>query len=79
MRGFEIISISTDGTKYLENWKKIIAEQEIKWKQLLDENGVESKKYSITKFPTTFLLDNEGKILYRGSTDSFDEMVQLIK
>ena len=23
IKGFEIISISTDGTKYLENWKKI--------------------------------------------------------
>ena len=65
MKGFEIISISTDGTKYLENWKKIISEKEIKWKQLLDENGIESKKYSITKFPTTFLLDNEGKILQK--------------
>ena len=32
---------------------------------LLDENGNISKKYSINKFPTNFLLDSEGKIIKR--------------
>ena len=37
------------------------------------------EELKIQAYPTFILIDNEGKILYRGSTDSFDEMVQLIK
>ncbi|MEN2436549.1 TlpA disulfide reductase family protein [Weeksellaceae bacterium A-14] len=65
IKGLEIISISTDDTKYLANWKRIITEKKMDWRNLLDENGKESKKYSITKFPTTFLLDSEGVILQK--------------
>ena len=49
----------------IENWKKVIAKNNITWQNLLDENGNISKKYSINKFPTNFLLDSEGKIIKR--------------
>ena len=62
-KGFEIISISTDRTRDIENWKKVIKEKELFWQQNLDENGIEAKKYNINKFPTNFLLDYEGKII----------------
>lgn len=61
----EIISISTDKTKNVDNWHKIIQQNEIKWHNLLDENGVESSILSINKFPTNFLLNNQGEILRR--------------
>ncbi|GGK10953.1 hypothetical protein GCM10007962_01300 [Yeosuana aromativorans] len=64
-RGFEIIGISTDQTKYIENWKRVIDEKQLLWTQYLDENGIEAKKYNINYFPTNFLLDAEGKILRR--------------
>ena len=62
-KGFEIIGISTDRTQDIENWNKVIQDKKLDWKQLLDENGIESKKYGIAKFPTNFLLDSEGKII----------------
>ena len=62
-KGFEIIGISTDRTQDIENWNKIIQDKKLNWIQLLDENGTESQKYNINKFPTTYLLDSEGKII----------------
>lgn len=59
----EIIGISTDRSKDIENWKKVIKEKELPWKHFLDENGTESKKYNINAFPTTFLLDTERTII----------------
>ncbi|WP_228377054.1 TlpA family protein disulfide reductase [Chryseobacterium sp. FH2] len=60
---FEIIGISTDRTNYIDDWKKVINEKDLPWLNLLDENSVEAQKYNINKFPTTFLLDKEGRII----------------
>lgn len=62
-KGFEIINISTDRTKDIGNWKKIIKEKELNWVHYLDENGEKSKYYNINTFPTNFLLDSSGKII----------------
>jgi thiol-disulfide isomerase/thioredoxin len=64
-KGFEIINISTDRTKDIGNWKKIIKEKELNWVHYLDENGEKSKYYNINTFPTNFLLDSEGKIIQK--------------
>lgn len=64
-KGFEIIAISTDKTKDISNWKKVINRMNLKWPQYLDENGVEAKKINITVFPTNFLLDNQGKVIQK--------------
>lgn len=63
--GFEIISISTDRSQDVVKWKKQIDKNNMLWHQVLDENGAVSKKFNITKFPTNFLLDENGKILKR--------------
>lgn len=63
--GLEILSISTDRSKDLSNWKNQIEKNKMNWIQLLDENGVESRKNNIIKFPTNFLLDEHGKIVKR--------------
>lgn len=62
-KGFEILGISTDRKNDIGNWKKVIQDKQLVWEQYLDENGTEAKKYNINKFPTTFLLDSEGKII----------------
>lgn len=62
-KGFEIVGISTDVTQAKDNWGKVIRDKQLDWQNLLDENGVESTKYDINKFPTTFLLDSDGIII----------------
>ncbi|WP_160139500.1 TlpA family protein disulfide reductase [Chryseobacterium sp. c4a] len=62
-KGFDIIAISTDRTEEVEHWKKAVKEKELIWQNYLDENGVQSKKININKFPTNFLLDSNGKII----------------
>lgn len=61
--GFDIISISTDRSKDIQNWLNIISKHDMNWTNLIDENGVESKKMNINKFPTNFLLDKDGNII----------------
>ncbi|MFP4096607.1 MAG: redoxin domain-containing protein [Cyclobacteriaceae bacterium] len=62
-QGFEVIGISTDRTRYKENWEKAIEKYQLSWPQYWDQNGVESSKLSINKFPSNFLLDQQGKII----------------
>jgi len=62
-KGFEIIGISTDKTKFVNDWKEIIAKYELPWPQYLDLNGVEAQKYNIKKYPTTFLVNQKGEIV----------------
>lgn len=67
-KGFEIISISIDGTKKIEDWKRVVLEEGFDWTHFLDENGVESQKLNIRSFPTTFLVDSSGEILLNNPT-----------
>ena len=61
--GFEIISISVDKKKDIGNWKKVIEEEGFGWKHYLDLGGLETKKMNISSYPTTFLIDNRGKVI----------------
>lgn len=62
-KGFEIVSISVDKTKYIQNWKKLIKARGFNWVHYLDENGPETRKLNISGFPTTFLLSGDGEII----------------
>jgi thiol-disulfide isomerase/thioredoxin len=64
-KDFQIVQISTDVTKNVENWKRIIKKYDLPWQNLLDENALVSETYYINVFPTNFLLDSDGKILKR--------------
>lgn len=59
----KIISISTDKTKNIDNWYQIMAQKNITWLNLLDENGTEANSLGIGTFPTNYLLNNEGVII----------------
>lgn len=75
---FEILGISIDRTKDVENWKKVIKDNELNWPQFLDENGVRTKYYEINKFPTTFLLDSKGKILKKNiSPEELEKFLEM--
>lgn len=62
-KGFEYIGISTDKKQDVSNWIDTIEKKGLIWKNFLDENGKEAKENNINKFPTTFLIDFEGKII----------------
>ena len=64
-QGFEIVSISSDKTSKIENWKTVIQEKGFSWTHYLDENRVETTKLNIRRFPTTFLLNGDGTIIER--------------
>ena len=61
--GFEMINISIDRSKDIGLWKETIRENKMDWYQILDENGAETIKLNINSFPTSFLLDEKGKII----------------
>ena len=62
-KGFEVVGISTDKLSYEENWLKAIQKYQLDWPQYWDKDGIESKKISINKFPTNFLLNERGEII----------------
>ncbi|WP_025144536.1 TlpA disulfide reductase family protein [Pedobacter jeongneungensis] len=65
-KGFEIIGISTDKTKYVEDWKLAIDKYKLTWPQYLDLNGIETSKYGVHIFPTSLLVNQQGKIVATG-------------
>jgi len=72
----EIIGISTDKSTNIGNWNKVMDRNELPWVNFIDENGIESHKLSINKFPTNFLLDSEGKIIKKDI--SLEELEKLL-
>jgi thiol-disulfide isomerase/thioredoxin len=64
-KGFVIFSVSVDKQSAIEEWKGAIKKYNLNWSQYLDVNGTQSAKLSILSFPTNFLLDGNGNILFR--------------
>lgn len=62
---FVIISIAVDSDK--EKVRKFIRKHNMNWIHLFEKRGSSSltKKLNITGYPTTILLDKEGKIIAR--------------
>ncbi|UOY08571.1 AhpC/TSA family protein [Muricauda sp. SCSIO 64092] len=74
--GFEIVSISVDNTEDIPNWIKVINENNFSWSHYLDENGLETRKLDIVSFPTTFLVDANGKIIEKNlSAEKLNEFL----
>lgn len=62
-KGFEIVGISTDKSKDTDYWKNVIKKNDIQWLQLIDIDGKEASNKAINKFPTNYLLDENGIII----------------
>lgn len=78
----EIIGIAARDKK--ENWIKAIKENELDWKQILNNKEKDDlvKKYGITGFPTKVIINPSGKIegIYLGvKEDFFLKMEELLK
>lgn len=76
-KGFEIVSIGTDQTKYVKNLQKVISERGLTWKNFYDENGKQSTQWGVSSFPTKYLLDEHGVILKKNP--SLEEVEELLK
>ena len=63
--GFEIIGISIDQANAIDDWKKVIKEQELAWPQYRDKEKINAGNLSINYYPTNFLLDKNGIIFKR--------------
>lgn len=57
-KGFEIVSIATDVTKAVPHLKKTVREDfNMSWANYLDENSKQASEWTVTYFPSKFLLD----------------------
>ncbi len=62
-KGFEIIGISADET--VEDLSKLVEQEDLQWPQIFDGGDKADsiqEQYGVMKYPTTILLDKEGKI-----------------
>jgi len=62
-KGFNIVAISSDKKEALPKYEMIIKRFQYTWDQVLDLDGVKTKSINIRAFPTSFLLDSQGKIV----------------
>jgi peroxiredoxin len=67
-RGLEILGVNLDATK--EDAQAWIAEHKVDWTQLHEPGGLEGSplavEYGIIHLPSMFVIDREGKVIYRG-------------
>jgi len=61
--GFDVIGISIDKTTNKKDWLDAIAKHEVSWKQYWDIDGMEAGRFFFDTYPTSFLLDNKGRII----------------
>ncbi len=68
-RGLEIIGVSVDTTK--EEAQAWISEYKVNWTQIHEPGGLEGSPlaidYGIIMLPTMFVVDQQGKVAYRGT------------
>ncbi|MFH6956895.1 redoxin domain-containing protein [Flavobacterium aquidurense] len=59
-KGFEILSISID--KDQKAWQKALGQENMQWRNLLDDNKV-SNAFNVKTIPATYLVDSKGVII----------------
>src|SRR5687767_583027 len=76
---FALIGINSDGTA--EELKKILAEQQITWRQAVDVSteGPWATRWNVQGWPTIYVLDAKGVIRYREVRDEeMDKAVETL-
>lgn len=63
LHGFSIVGISSDTNS--SSWKKVIRKYNTKWFQIWDKDNVVGAALDIIKFPSNFLIDSNGLILFK--------------
>lgn len=67
-KGLEIIGVSLDKNNQKKRWIDAIKKDKLTWPQISNLKGWQdpiAKTYSVRSIPSTFLLDENGKILYK--------------
>jgi len=77
-KGFEILGIATESNT--DAWTKDIVKSELPWLQVVDDktNNVSQKQFAITEYPTTILIDPDGKIIGRFAYNEEDQRDQKV-
>ena len=73
----ELVIISVDCHDEERAWKEIVEDYKLKWTQVRDTKEKSlAEKYGVSVFPTKFLIDPDGKILFRlnGENKKFFKM-----
>ena len=74
----ELVIISVNCHDEESAWKEIVEDYKLNWIQVRDtkENGL-AEKYGVSVFPTKFLINPDGKILFRlnGENKDFYKMM----
>lgn len=81
-KNFTILSVSVDEDS--GSWLNVIEKDGLVWPQVITENGWDSeapKLYAVRWFPTSFLIDPDGKIVYKSiyTQETINKVVELLK
>lgn len=68
-KGFQMIGIATDQPKYKNNLLETIQKLKIPWTNYWDESGKQSSEWTVNSFPTNYLLDENGNILFKNISE----------
>lgn len=88
-KGFEIVAIAQERGKTIEaakeTWLKAIAEDQINWVHILNQDGIEKQNlvstFYVNSFPTKILIGADGKIILRisaSATNDIDKALERI-
>lgn len=77
-KGFEILGIATESNN--DAWTKDIVKSELPWLQMVDDkaSNVSQKQFAVTEYPTTVLIDPDGKIIGRFAYNEEDQRDQKV-
>ncbi len=84
VKGFTLVSIAVDKKSDYPKLLKMIADKKMNWEHLYDDyenviSSISKNKYDVDCFPTSVLIDPEGKIIFRGcGDDDFNEVEKLL-
>jgi thiol-disulfide isomerase/thioredoxin len=62
-KGFGLYSISIDNKNASNRMLKIIAENEIHWKNSIDFSGINALKINVSAIPKNYLINTDGKVV----------------
>ncbi|WP_157740611.1 TlpA family protein disulfide reductase [Mucilaginibacter xinganensis] len=65
----QFVSVAYDKSGDIAKVQKLITDNNMNWVQLLDDRNVKNgiaDKYKVNEFPTSILIDPNGKVVYRG-------------
>jgi thiol-disulfide isomerase/thioredoxin len=77
-KGFEILGIATESS--IDAWAKDIVKNDLPWLQMVDDKtiNISQKQFAVTEYPTTVLVDPNGKIIGRFAYNEEDQRDQKI-